>query len=371
MNSSNYDRFKPQSDGPEGQWEDQTNQWEGQAQWGGPDIPPWDTSEPRRAENTIPPVIPFRPLTVGDLFSGTFAAIGLNPSVMFTISVATMAVIGLFAGLLAAWVGPPMATDLSVTVAGGAYEDSLVAGPLSAWQMLSENVVSLLTAGATLLVTGALVLVVTSEVVGRKLDLANTFAALRPVIWKLLGTALLVWLILFGVMFGAILLAVLGGVLLSQIGFDIGFLVLLGVLTVFGLIAVVMWLGVRFYYATVVAVVESASPVQALKRSWALTQKAFWRTLGRGILIGLVVGVATGILGAVVVALTMLLGTVIPTGLLLFLSAFISMVIAGVVMPISASYISLMYVDQRMRTEGIAPSLEAAWHETLRSQPGY
>ena len=121
--------------------------------------------------------------------------------------------------------------------------------------------------------------------------------------------------------------------------------------------AVILWLSVRLYFPTMVAVVEETSPIVALKRSWQLTSGSFWRIFGRLLLLFAAMGTATGILSGVVG----LIGGSIPGAFGASLTVFLVSLISGLMMPFSASYDSLMYVDARMRAEDLGPVLESAW----------
>jgi len=65
-----------------------------------------------------------------------------------------------------------------------------------------------------------------------------------------------------------------------------------------------------------------------------------------------ILGTLTGVLTGVVAALGSLTSA-------LFLSVFVSTLLEGLVLPINVAYQTLMYVDERIRKENIAPQIAA------------
>lgn len=316
----------------------------------------WAVGEPHEVVSSTPPIIPFSPLDLGQLINGTFAAIRSNPNVMFTISVVTMAVLGVIAGAFAALAGPEIFTSFGIS--GGNVEVETVATGLSPGMEIAQNLLTLLVAASSLLVSGALVLVVTNAVVGRNLDLNATLDLLKARAWKLIGTAVLVWLIMFGTGLGLVLMAVMFSVGFATIAES---LLLLGALYAFGVVFFVSWLSVRLYFATMVAVVEDVGAKEAIRRSWKMTDGAFWRTFGRLAVVTVLVGIFSGLMIGGIGFLLNAMG--LSPGVYAFLTVFTTFLVSGVLSPVTAAFSSLMYVDQRMRSEDIGPALKEAWEE--------
>ena len=326
-----------------------------QGQWGG-------SAEPK------PPVIPFRPLNLGNLFDGTFAAIRSNPRVMFAISLGVMGIVGVLSGIVSALV-PETSID-QITVG---TDTEFAVGMSDLYPVFSDlglqGIVGLISAAASLLVTGMLVLSVTNAVVGINLDLKATWEALKPHFWRLVGTSLLVWLIV-GVVAAVIFIVpivLVGIIALASSGDSMWFLGFLIVLIPLGII-VTVWVSVRLYFATLVAVVEGAMPATAIRRSWTLTKGAFWRILGRMLLMSIIVAIVVGLLGGTISAVIVFGTSVLPWPVTAFLLALVSALVSGLAMPFSASYTSLMYVDERMRKENLGPVLAQALDEASNPQ---
>lgn len=326
--------------------------------YGGPPPPRWATSG---APGSLhPPVIPFYPLTVGSLFSGTFAAIRSNPKVLFTISLGTTAVLGLLSGLVSALV-------VGTSEAGSWVGDQTAPYGMPAgdgvgaalWQILAENAVTLISAAVMLLVTGMLVLTVANTVVGKNVSVGQAWEELKPHLWRLIGTALLVWAIMTGTTIAAILPVVLFAFLIATTH-QVAVWILLIILSIVAAIALLAWLTVRLYFSTQAVVLEDVSPTRAIARSWQLTRDAFWRIAGRALLMAITVGMALSIMTGIFAALILAATAFMPTAVSTFLITLVSMLLSGLVVPVSAAYSTLMYIDERMRKENLGPALRQA-----------
>ncbi len=279
---------------------------------------------------------------------------------IFSFSLATMAIVGLVTGVFNAVVAlnypevqvlySPYGIDLSEVV------DPSFTG-FSAAAMI-QSALGLLQAGATVLISGMLVLSVTGAVVGTKKDLAQTWQELAPRFWPLVGTT-----ILYGLITGGIALAgtaLVAALLLLFAGAGVLFGALLGVLLGVGVAVVALWVSVRLFMAPMITVVEGVSPTRALTRSWQVTSDAFWRCFGRLLLLGLVVGAATAILSGAISALIFVVFGFAPPWVSALIGTLAFAALSGLTQPVSASFTALMYVDERIRKEGLASSLEAA-----------
>ena len=311
-----------------------------------------------------PPVIPFWPLDLGRLFSGSFAAVKQNAGPMFKISLGASAVIGLISGAsAAAFASFSIDPDFWFEVDTEVTFDS-------AWSAIggtaAEVAASLIAALLMLFVSAILVLSAVNSVIGSNLSVSSLWGKLAPNGWRLIGAALLVWLIvgLGGALaiFGVMALMVLFIVVTDTVIWP---WVILMTLAVLGGITLIIWGSVRLYFSTSVVAVEGAGPVEALRRSWRLTKGAFWRVFGRyllvSILAGTILSLVIGIVSAIMVALTALAG--VPAAFSTFLIAFFSSLLAGVVLPYTSSYSALMYTDERIRKENLAPALAEAFLE--------
>ncbi len=312
-----------------------------------------------------PGVVPLRPLTLGDLFDGTFRAIRANPAVMFGFSVAVLAIISVIGALIEL----PFTSSLDGIVSDpqAAIPDEDDLGQLASWMastLTGSGISSVLTQFATVILSGMLALSVADAVLGRITPLGETWTRIRPRLLALIGVTILTFLIEFAVLVvgvvivAAVLVAIVGG---GDSSFGWAFLVI--VLAVLVLLAVYLFLATRLIFAPISVVLENMGPGRALARSWRLTSSSFWRVLGRNVLISIVTSVAVGIVGGGVGALSALITMATSVGLATVITGVLTGIISGFVLPVTAGFRTLMYIDERIRQENLAPILARAAQE--------
>ena len=307
-----------------------------------------------------PGIIPLRPLTVGELFNGAFQAVRVNPQTMFGFAFAIMAVVG----LVEAFFASSSTSSLTRALSSGDTEDLVYS--------LGNSMGSLVTSGLTMLATaflsGMLALTVWDAVLGRKSSPADAWHRFSPRFVPVLLATLLIGIIEFVLIVLVLLVFMIPFFLVvvnaaSARSYDsasasIGGAFAIIFLMVVALIVVACFLTVKFAFTSSAVVLEGLGPVDALKRSWALSKGSFWRILGRIWLIGIVTGLISGVLGAVVGAILGVGAAAADSvGLLVAFSAFLSALLSAVVIPVQSSFYTLMYLDERMRKENLAPMI--------------
>lgn len=307
-----------------------------------------------------PGIIPLRPLTVGELFNGAFQAVRVNPQTMFGFAFAIMAVIG----LVQAFFASSSSSSLTRALTSG--------DPQELFDSLGSGMGSVVTDGLTLLATaflsGMLALTVWDAVLGRKSSPADAWHRFSPrFVPVLLATfligiiefvAIVVVLLVFLIPFFLVLVNTASARSYDSAGAGIGGALAILFLMVVALIAIACFLTVKFAFTSSAVVLEGLGPVDALKRSWSLSKGSFWRILGRIWLIGIVTGLISGVLGAVVGAILGVGANAADSvGLLVAFSAFLSALLSAVVIPVQSSFYTLMYLDERMRKENLAPMI--------------
>ena len=307
-----------------------------------------------------PGIIPLRPLTVGELFNGAFQAVRVNPQTMFGFAFAIMAVVG----LVQAFFASSSTSSLTRALTSGDTDDLIYS--------LGSSMGSLVTDGLTLLATaflsGMLALTVWDAVLGRKSSPADAWHRFSPRFVPVLLATLLIGIIEFVVIVLVLLVFMIPFFLVvvntaSARSYDsasasIGGALSILFLMIVALIVVACFLTVKFAFTSSAVVLEGLGPVDALKRSWALSKGSFWRILGRIWLIGIVTGLISGVLGAVVGAILGVGAAAADSvGLLVAFSAFLSALLSAVVIPVQSSFYTLMYLDERMRKENLAPMI--------------
>jgi hypothetical protein len=184
--------------------------------------------------------------------------------------------------------------------------------------------------------------------------------------WTLLvGAALLVG-------FALVFVIVLLGGLISPVGLAVGIVVAL--LLGLGLIVLGAWLGVKLALVPSIIVLEHAGIRTAAARSWRLTDGFFWRTFGTLLLVAVILNFAA----QVVVQPVSLIGTILaliidPTGtgaaititiITTVVTLILSLLIGAITAVVQAALIAVIYIDLRMRKEGL--DLELERHVELR-----
>jgi hypothetical protein len=271
--------------------------------------------------------VPLRPLGVGDILDGAFRATRRNPRLMLGLSagfaLAQVLVTTLISGLVL--------HDLSV---GGGSGGTVDLGPAlgnDGLQVLALFLTMLL--GGVL--TGMLSLVVTQDVLGRRMTFAEVWGQTRPRLGTLVGLA-----------------------------------VVTSVLSFLGLIACLapgIWLWGIWAVAVPACMVEGTTIRGALGRSRQLVSGTFWRVWGIRALGWLVLQVVASLISLPFLALAFLAGggldaLVDPTGtpiVFLLVVGLGSLIGATLTAPVRAGVDALLYVDLRMRKEGLDLVLQA------------
>lgn len=322
--------------------------------WGAPP-PPGSYSDPNFRPDLKPGIIPLRPLRFGEIFDGAFNAARSNPRVMFLLSAIVALVISLLGTLAWLVVGQTgilnfdnslyqdSTTELTVNEAVVTLIASLLAGLISA-------------TGQTILV-GMLTKSVSESVLGRTLSVGELWDHTKGRVGALIVNVLIVTAASMAVMTGGIALVLFA---LSGTNDDAGAIMALVLLTLLGLLVavVVSWaLHIKLLYMPIVIVLERVGPIKAFARSWQLTRGFFWRTTGIYLLVVIIVSVAAGL---VAIPLQLLLSISFavwpdldPVLVSIVFAAVNSVITMVLTVPFQASATSLLYIDTRMRSEGL------------------
>jgi hypothetical protein len=265
-----------------------------------------------------PGVIPLRPMAVGEILDGAFTTIRRYPK----------ATLGLSA--IVASFGAVIQFVLALAVRNSETGDVFDPGPLLA--LLAGLVISGL---ASLVLTGMLTVVVGEAVLGRPIDLGEVWRRVRPRIGSLIGAAILVFLT---VLLGAIALILPG-----------------------------IYLAVGLAFTTPALILEGQSVTTAMGRSRELVKGDWWRVFGILILASIIASIVGGVISLPFVAASgggnaFRLGVepVHLSTLALAVQAIGQIVSKTVTAPISAGVTVLLYIDRRMRREGLDVALARA-----------
>lgn len=317
-----------------------------------------------------PGIIPLRPLGVGDIISGAFESLRANPKAMFIPALLTMTVIGAInaAGSYVMWVS---SLDILLTSSTGQpatpeeLKEQMPSLLLGLASELGSLVVTLL---ATTVLTGLLIMTVSRSALGRVVSAGEVWSRVKGRVWALIGQSILVGLISFttiALLGGPTAVALVGIVRNSTSSLPswLAVLVILFVIAVAILmIALSLVFMVRFTCASSALILEDIGIIESLKRSWGLSRGSFWRVLGTLLLAGLITGTALGLLSLPISFLT-LTSPIVGEGALPLMAAiqsFLSALLQAIVLPFSAAVSALIYIDLRMRNEGLDVELRRA-----------
>lgn len=315
--------------------------------WGTPSWGPPGRTDARGSYGR-PGVIPLRPIGVGEILDGAVTAIRFNPRAMLGLSAAVAVVTQVIQLLAVTWFLGDL-VDVSTAAQSGTLTVDEATGLLGR-TLAAASAAGLISFVAVLLLTGLLTLVVSRAVLGERMTAAQAWQALRPSLGRLFG--LVVVLALASVAFLAIVTLI--GVALR----DAGVLVFLVGIGAF------VWAAVRLCLAPTALVLERASIGDAIRRSWAIVRGAWWRTFG----ILLLAAIITAIVGRILQIPFALVGGGDPlsggaTGLgawQLVMTALGGIVASTITWPFTAGVAVLLYVDRRMRREGLDLELARA-----------
>ncbi|WP_243742553.1 glycerophosphoryl diester phosphodiesterase membrane domain-containing protein [Actinorugispora endophytica] len=254
-------------------------------------------------------------------------------------------------------------TTMIDTVIDDPYAEPETAFPFSGFSLLSIYGGSLLQLLGTSLLVGLLTGVVGAAVLGRRPTFGEAVRAMRGRLAALLGLTGLY--LVFSVV--AIILISLLFVLSIGLVMALDPLVGLAVLFLVGapLVVLLVWAGVKTTLAMPVSVLEQVGPFRALARSWRLTSGSFWRLVGILLLTQILVQIVASTLSTPFTFGSMFVGMLIPGEAAATVAsaalAFLGMLLTGCISsPFTAGVTALLYLDLRMRREGLDLRLQAA-----------
>jgi hypothetical protein len=263
-----------------------------------------------------PGVIPLRPLGLGEILDGAFSVIREYPKVTLGLSAIVVATTQVLA----------FALQWSRLRTGGGVE-----GPFgNGFTSFEGLIVIALGAVSSVVLAGMLTAVMGDAVLGREATLGSVWARVRPRFWALIGAGFVAGV----VPFLALALLIVPGIFL------------------WGAWALV----------TPALILERVSVGTALRRSWRLAVPSWWRVWSIRLLSLIIAAVLSWIIalplaaGAIAVAVSRDNLGLLPISLLL-----LAQIIAGTVTaPFTSGVLALLYVDRRMRAEGLDVTLAQA-----------
>ena len=312
-----------------------------------------------------PGIVPLRPLTIGDLFGGVLKAVRGNPGATIGLATLTSLVFLVPTTALGAWVASLGSLgSLDESSSAGASE-TLPDG--FGFALVGQYLPSIGQVFSAILLAGFLASVVAAAVLGRKVTAGRTWRATRGRLPHLVGAvlvaagaSLLLVLVCVGIPVGVIAYGESAG------GGNIGVYVLVGLVGLLALVAGSLYLSTVWAFATPSIVVERLGVLGGLRRSSGLvgppTRQPFWRILGLRLLTSLITGVAASVITFPIALVIILVAAALtlddPTGDSFLVAQTIAQGVAGLlagalITPFQAGVDALLYVDARIRREGL------------------
>ena len=308
-----------------------------------------------------PGLIPLRPLGFGTVLGAAFQVIRRNPRPTFGIALLLNgAVLLLFAAVIG-----------GVTVWAFGRLDSATradSGDIQAGAIGAIVVSALIPVALSILVAailqGLISLEVSRATIGEKLTTGGLWRLARGRIGALVGwSALTTGAVLVAVVVVALIITLviaLGG----QAGLVIG--IVLAVIAGLASIVLWAWLATKLALVPSVLMLERRSLGQSVRRSWRLTsgQSYFWKTLGTLLLVYVIVQVAAQVVATPLGIVAGIGGALInPNGdqsasiavfiVTYVISGIVGLVFGAVASVTQSSVAALVYIDIRMRKEGL------------------
>ncbi|MFI1579913.1 hypothetical protein [Embleya sp. NPDC020630] len=329
--------------------------WGGtQPLWGAP--PGWNGPYVQAAK---PGVIPLRPLSVGEILDGAFAAMRTHWKVMIGIAVVI--------ALLTQCLEVPATWLLNREFSPEDLSDDPTGEEL--WRYLRDTsalviVPIVISTLGQIAATGMLTVVVSRAVIAKSMSAAQAWKAVRPLLPRLLGVTFATWLVPVGTM----LVAMLPGLALLAVGADgLGALLLLPGLI--GGVVAAIYLYVCLTLAGPVLMLEKQTVRKALERSRKLVTGSWWRVCGILLLIWLIMAIVGGIIqtpfllvsdGFTAITASKASDIPDPTFVDLLITGIGAVIASALLYPFAAGATALLYIDQRIRREALDLELARA-----------
>lgn len=316
-------------------------------------------------------------MTFGTLFGTPFRVLRHNPRatvggaliVQLITTVATVFIVGLttvFAVLRIVTADRSSTSDASLIEAGSI-----------AVLILATLLAVIVTMIGTALVQGLVASEVSHGALGEKLTLRGLWHATHGRRWRLIGwTALLAagLTLAIGTVVGLAVAAAAAGSVLAT--------VLIAVFGGLGVIVLLVWLSTKTALTPSAIVIEKTGVGAGILRSWTLTRRSFWKTFGVLALVSVVCSVASSVITVplqliyyIVLALISPTGTIQDGGAIgvtigyYVISLIVGTLVGSVTSVVQSAAATTVYLDLRMRREGLDADLRRLVDERAAGHP--
>ncbi|WP_348786859.1 hypothetical protein [Leifsonia sp. NPDC080035] len=323
-------------------------------------------AQPGWAPPPKPGLIPLRPLAFGTLIGAPFQALRRNPRITVGAALLLQGVPTIVVSVLITAGVAFLFQRIANAEAG--EQDAITAGAIGGSIVLGVLSIVISTVFSAVL-QGVIVSEVARETLGDKLTFRALWRFVRGRVGTLIGYTFLfalAWLLAIALVVGVVVaLAALGGPA-GVVG-----AVLAGFVGGLGLIAVAVWINTKLAIVPSAIVIERLPLGAAIVRAWRLTNRNFWRTFGVIALIWLIVYAVTQIITVPFSFVGGMLGGIFaPTSLstqdpssfsavvagqlgITLVSSIVGAIIGAIGSVVQTAAVALIYIDLRMRKEGL------------------
>lgn len=340
-------------------------------------IPDWIPA-PKRG------IVPLHPLDFGTILGRSFAMLRHNPAVLMGFAVCIQLAVNAIAVVFFTLVLVNNLERIDTLSPSSPDYDAIMAGTFGL-SLGGGLVLSLFAIAVGAAVQGVVAANLRAAVLGERPRLGEVWKHVKPAFWRLIGYTLLIGLAA-GVLMTILIAIAVGLTVGLSVAFDTAGLVIgivFGVLLLLGLFVASIWVGTKILLVPTVLVIEHCTIFEAMRRSWSLIRGRFWVAFGATALIGLIVGVAANAVSGVTQLFAMLLVPILmPTGdpleseaispssillftLMLLIPQLLTLAISAVGSIAQNTAAGLVYLDSRMRKEGLDQAL--IWHAEHRA----
>jgi hypothetical protein len=295
------------------------------------------------------------------IFAGAFGTLRRTPLATLGPALVVSLVVALVQGLGSIGFLSSMIGSIADPSSADADLGTLLGGELSV--LMTSLGSGLLGLAATALVQALVTLSVASGTVGERLRFGPLWRRTRGRRWAVIGWAFLVLASALVVLVVAIALVVLVAVASGPAGPIAA--VLLGLLLGLGMLVLALWLATKLAFVPAALVVERLRIGAAITRSWRLSLGSFWRVLGIRLLMAVMLWAASSIVSTPVSFVAGLVsGLLLPNGetqqagvavlvVTTIIAQAVGAVIGAVTLVLNTATTGLLYIDLRMRREGL------------------
>jgi hypothetical protein len=305
-----------------------------------------------------PGIVPLRPLGFGDILDGGFQAIRTNPRTMIGFAAIVLTVSTVLTVVPQAALQKVLGESAAKALE---QADPAVVISTSLTQVLAVMPGALITRLAVIVLNAMLVVAVSAAVLGEKTSPGQLWRRVRRRVPAAIGLALLTGLTVavIGLVVGA-LPGVPAALAFANDNTVAGLLLLLLALLLGGL--AMLAAGILFALAAPALLLEELGVVAAMRRSWRLVRSSFWRTLGLLLVAEILISIVSGLISAPFAVAAALIDSAtdntLHTDFLANLasssvSSIGTIVVGSILNPWMAAVTALIYIDLRMRREGL------------------